>query len=55
MPASSNRRNEWVNLTVRVRMHDRVHWLTQAIREGTSLREAIEEALNRQFGTANAE
>jgi hypothetical protein len=61
MPESSNasmpasRSNEWVNLTVRVRKRDRVHWLTQAIQEGTCLREAIEVALNRQFGAAKVE
>jgi hypothetical protein len=47
--------HELVNLSIQVRKRDRLHWLIEAKKRGTSLKAAIEEALNGRFGTAETE
>lgn len=60
LPESSNTRkpehthtsDEQVNLSIKVGKGNRLHWLLEAKKQGTSLTEAITEALNARFGTA---
>ncbi len=40
-----------VNLTIKVRRLQRLHWLIEAKKQGTSLTAAITAALNERFGT----
>ncbi len=40
-----------VNLTIKVHKRQRLHWLIEAKKQGTSLTAAITEALNERFGT----
>lgn len=39
-----------VNLTIKVHKRQRLHWLIEAKKQGTSLTAAITEALNERFG-----
>lgn len=41
----------FVNLTIKVRKIQRLHWLIEAKKQGTSLTAAITDALNERFGT----
>lgn len=41
---------EQVNLSIRVGKAQRLHWLVESKKQGTSLTEAITEALNARFG-----
>jgi len=50
LPVSTLDQNAFVNLSIRVRKHDRIHWLIEAKRQGTSLRQVIEDSLNMRFG-----
>lgn len=43
--------NQFVNLTIKVTRSQRLHWLIEAKKQGTSLTAAITEALNERFGT----
>jgi hypothetical protein len=45
--------NEPVNLSIKVTLAQRLHWLIEAKRNGTSLTEAIVEALNDRFGSVD--
>lgn len=42
--------NQYANLTIRVKKCQRLHWLIEAKKQGTSLTSAITEALNERFG-----
>ncbi len=42
--------NQPVNLTIKVYKRQRLHWLIEAKKQGTSLTAAIIEALNGRFG-----
>jgi|GEM_PF-1411873 len=42
--------NQAVNLTIKVYKRQRLHWLIEAKKQGTSLTAAIIEALNGRFG-----
>ena len=39
------------NLTIKVHKRQRLHWLIEAKKQGTSLTAAITDALNERFGT----
>lgn len=39
------------NLTIKVNKRQRLHWLIEAKKQGTSLTAAITDALNKRFGT----
>ena len=41
----------FANLTIRVQRNQRLHWLIEAKKQGTSLTAAIIEALNARFGS----
>lgn len=41
---------QFVNLTIKVQRQQRLHWLIEAKKQGTSLTAAITEALNTRFG-----
>lgn len=41
----------YANLTIRVQKNQRLHWLIEAKKQGTSLTAAIVEALNARFGS----
>lgn len=42
--------SHFVNLTIKVHKRQRLHWLIEAKKQGTSLTAAIMEALNERFG-----
>ena len=50
VPASDSRRPDYTNLTIRVTKQQRLHWLIEAKKQGTSLTAAIVDALNARFG-----
>ena len=50
LPLSGTDQTSFVNLSIRVRKRDRIHWLVEAKRQGTSLRQVIEDSLNLRFG-----
>ena len=43
--------SQFANLTIKVRKRQRLHWLIEAKKQGTSLTAAITDALNKRFGT----
>ena len=42
--------SQFANLTIKVRKRQRLHWLIEAKKQGTSLTAAITDALNERFG-----
>ncbi len=42
--------NQYANLTIKVHKRQRLHWLIEAKKQGTSLTAAIIHALNERFG-----
>ena len=48
---SRGQHEEPANLTIKVSKRQRLHWLIEAKKQGTSLTAAITEALNARFGT----
>ncbi len=45
--------DQYANLTIRVQKRQRLHWLIEAKKQGTSLTSAITDALNERFGKAD--
>jgi hypothetical protein len=52
-PEEGNAESPYVNLAIRVRKRQRMHWVSEAKKQDTSLTAAIIEALNARFGTPN--
>lgn len=51
--ASPGTEDRMVNLSIKVDKRQRLHWLVEAKQQGSSLTEAITEALNARFGQWN--
>lgn len=49
-PENRHTSGEMVNLSIKVAKRQRLHWLIEAKKQGTSLTDAITEALNARFG-----
>lgn len=54
-PENQKTTEEMVNLSVKVSRQQRIHWVVQAKRQGTSLTAVVIEALNNRFGQAPEE
>ncbi len=54
LPVADNAKRQggqFANLTIKVQKRQRLHWLIEAKKQGTSLTAAITDALNQRFGT----